>query len=777
MAAGAFVAAWLVWTTMASPGGQPQQAFASLVINDVPKGTVIAVVDGDRIWLPVAGLEQAGLRGLEGQRQTMFGEAHVLLRSLEPDVTAVFDTTNVVIRLTAAARFFDETHVALQRQRPVDLHVSRNASAFLNYSATWDQQAGTSGFGEAGFSLFGNTSLVSGFTAYADGVVARGLSTLTVDDVARRQRWQVGDIVAAATPLGSGPTLVGAAFGRDYSLDPYFYRYAAPTVRGTATAPSDVEIYVNGALVRRVAIGPGPYRLDRLPLNSGLGDVQVVVRDRLGRQQTFESNVYLATGVLRKGEQDFQYVAGWQRDDSGETPVYTDLEATAYHRAGLTDWFTAGFEAEGREGVGAGGAAVSVRLWRLGEAEVHAWASATSDGHRGPALYGVYSFASRWLTLGATAQHYASGFANLSLTPGSASTPEFYQGSAGVPLFRIGSLNYTLTAERSPAGNFGFTGPLGVFDAAIVSSRSHSLRLTFRMTSRTQLTATATRTAVRKEVRWGGFAGLNIAIGRQATASLTYSSIPGSPPTTYASVDRPLPVGVGYGFRLTGSDLDDGTASGQFEVNTPFNHMTVTYDATQGADRRSTSVTLAGGLLATRGGLFVTRELDQSAAVVEVTGLKGVRVQSDNVDIGKTNRNGRILIPQLLPYLANRISFSEADIPFAYTVPVLAQFVAPSFRGTAYVTFASSRVQGRTGSIRMTIDGQDVIPAFGAIVVNVEGRPVESPLNGEGTFFLDLPDGHHRATVTFKGRSCDVEFDVTSTAALVQDLGTLRCGS
>jgi outer membrane usher protein len=775
--AGVLAAACFACASLTLPAGQPQQAFASLVIDDVPKGTVLAVIDGDRIWLPVATLEKAGLHGFEGRRDTLFGELQVLLESLAPDITATFDIADVVVRVTAAPRFFDETHVGLQRIRPTGLQVSHNPGAFLNYSATWDQENGTSGYGEAGLSAFGNTSFVSAFNVYPDGVVGRGLTTLTVDGVTRRQRLQVGDIVVAATPLGSGPTLAGVAFGRDYSIDPYFYRYAAPSVRGTAVSPSDVEVYVNGALVRRLAIGPGPYRLDRLPLNSGLGDVQVIVRDRLGREQTFASNVYLAIGVLQRGEQDYQYAGGWQRDDTGETPIYTDAEGTAYHRVGLTDWLTAGFEAEGREEVVAGGPTLNLRLWRIGEAGVHMWESASRDGHRGPALYAVYAFASPRLTLGATAQYYSPGFANLSLSPGTSSLPEFYQATAGLPVFRIGSLNYTYTAERSPAGNFGLTLPDGSFDGAIVPSRSQSLRVTIRVTKRTQLTTSATRTRIRAETQWGGFAGLNVAIGRQTTASATYSSVPGSTPATYVSVDRPLPVGVGYGVRLSGSDLDQGTASGQFEVNTPFNHMTFTYDALQGGRQQTGSVTVAGGIVAAGGGLFFTRELEQSVAVVEIAGLKGVRVQFDNVDIGRTNGHGRLLVPQLLPYLANRISFTEADIPFAYRVPVQTQFVAPSFRGAAYVKFETARVQGRTGSIRMTIDGEEIVPAFGAIAVESGDQPIESPLNADGTFFLDLPDGHHTATVTFHGRSCRVEFDARATNDLVQQLGTLRCGS
>jgi hypothetical protein len=76
----------------------------------------------------------------------------------------------------------------------------------------------------------------------------------------------------------------------------------------------------------------------------------------------------------------------------------------------------------------------------------------------------------------------------------------------------------------------------------------------------------------------------------------------------------------------------------------------------------------------------------------------------------------------------------------------------------------------------MTIDGREVVPAYGGIVVSLPGGAVESPLNAEGEFFLDLPDGHHRATVTFQNRSCEVEFDAAAQKGqLMQRLGVLRC--
>ena len=757
----------------ATVDAQPRQSFWGLVINDVPRGEVLAALDGERFWLPVAVLEEAGLRRFDGRRDTLFGEPHVLLSSLEPEIVAKVDTANVVLHVDAAARFFDETVVTLQRSRPDGIHYSQNTSAFLNYSVTWDQTTGTTGYGESGVALFGNTSIASSFDVGADGQFVRRLSTMTVDRPGKRQRLQVGDIIPPVTPLGSGSLLAGVSFGRDYSIDPYYFQYPAPSVRGTATRPSDVEIYVNGALVRRIAIGPGPYRLDRLPLNTGLGNVRVVVRDRFGSQRTFQSALYLARGVLKRGEQDYQYAAGALRDDSGEKPTYGEWTGLARHRIGATDWLTVGFEGEASERAFSGGPTIGMRLRRAGEIELQASASETGDGQRGFAGYGVYTFASRFLNLGATAQYFGDRFANVYLEPGGASTPEFYQATAGAPLL-TGSLNYTWETKRSPAANFGFTLPDGSLDDAIVRSRSHSLRATFRVLPGTQISATGTMTRVLGEQQWSAFASVNVGLTKRVTASVTYSEFDGRG-STYADIDRALPAGVGYGYRVTASDLDDGTGSAQFEVNMRHSHFQVAYDATQGGEQRSGSATMAGGLIVNRAGAFLTRELESSAAVVEVSGLKNVRIMADNVEIGRTNRWGRLLVPQLLPYLANRVSYEDADVPFDFTIPLQSQLIAPPFRGVAYVKFPTTRILGRAGTIRILDGAIEIVPAFGSIRVRLADGDVESPLNGDGEFFLNLPDGRHTAIVTFRGKSCDAALVAVTTRDMVQQLGRLWC--
>lgn len=75
----------------------------------------------------------------------------------------------------------------------------------------------------------------------------------------------------------------------------------------------------------------------------------------------------------------------------------------------------------------------------------------------------------------------------------------------------------------------------------------------------------------------------------------------------------------------------------------------------------------------------------------------------------------------------------------------------------------------------LMIGGARVVPRYGAITVARADQVVESPLNEEGRFFLDLPNDRHKGTVSFKGKSCEIEFDAATGDDLIQNLGTLTC--
>ena len=251
------------------------------------------------------------------------------------------------LAITAAPQLFAATHFSILPERPSALLYPHSFSAFVNYAAHWESDLG--GATVAGeFGLSGKrTVLLTGMLRTPSGKYVRGLSTVTFDQRTIRRRWIVGDTFGPVSELGSRPVVLGVSVSRENSLDPYYQTNARPTLAGTATFPSQADIYVNGNLVQRLTIPPGPFRIDRLPVTTGMGNAQIVVRDPFGREQTFQTNYYLAQAALRRGEQDYSYAVGARRlAFTGDRTEYGSVVGTALHRLGVTNSLTLGYQAE-----------------------------------------------------------------------------------------------------------------------------------------------------------------------------------------------------------------------------------------------------------------------------------------------------------------------------------------------------------------------------------------------------------------------------------------------
>ena len=125
-----------------------------------------------------------------------------------------------------------------------------------------------------------------------------------MDDRARLVRYLVGDRFDATGPLGGSALLGGFSVSREFSLDPYFVRFPTVGLSGAVFTRSTAEVYVNGQLVRREILPPGPFELRNLPASVGSGTAEVVLRDAFGRQQVISPPFYFTSTLLRAGIQE-----------------------------------------------------------------------------------------------------------------------------------------------------------------------------------------------------------------------------------------------------------------------------------------------------------------------------------------------------------------------------------------------------------------------------------------------------------------------------------------
>ena len=772
---------------VAAPAFAQERSIWALVVNDEPKGDVEIVLTADGPWVDPAVLLAAGLQTVpDGRRQAFAADTipRVSLASLAPQITFTLDEAEIRLLISADPALLATTELAISNPRPPGWKVTSNNAFFLNYSANWSSDDTTSGYGELGAHLFG-ALFETAASVDETGAVTPGLTSLTFDQVKARRRWVLGDTIGRSTTLGSSPVVGGFSLSTQEDLDPYYAIYPQPQVRGAVRTPSTADVYVDGRLVSSVRLPPGRFTLNDLPIETGFGNARVIIRDAFGRQQSINLGFYLSTQLLKRGEQDYSYVAGLERTSEGTKVSYDRAMGTAVHNIGLTDSLTIGFQAEGAKDLAMAGAGFNARLWRLGTFGAEGLVSRTAENEQGYAATGVYSFLSNWFSSEVRGTWIGPKFQNLFLTPADQNQVTA-DGSASVSLGRLGSLTVggtlggpdALTARISQI-NPDFLGRLPddvkrSLKDALATQHDRALRLGYavNVTPRAQLSANATRLDRAGEpIAWEGFASLTLALGWRTVASAVTSVDTEGQALTTVNFQRSLPLGPGFGFRIDADAQEPYRTTGTFEVQGRRGILGLRADGSQ-EDETVGTVNLAGSIVAIGGEVLLSRPVDDGFALVKVPNSRGVRVLANNQLSGRTGRRGSLFVPDLRSYLSSPIGIEQDDLPVEMKLGTISQDIAVPYRGGAVVVFEATVIRALTG--RLDVAGK--APEYGTLSVTVGAAEFSSPLNASGEFYFeDLPPGDHPGVASWSGRTCRATIHMPDKAPPMTDAGVVTC--
>jgi outer membrane usher protein len=116
--------------------------------------------------------------------------------------------------------------------------------------------------------------------------------------------------------------------------------------------------------------------------------------------------------------------------------------------------------------------------------------------------------------------------------------------------------------------------------------------------------------------------------------------------------------------------------------------------------QNSGTLTAAGGIIAVGDRVFLTRPVQNGFALVKGPGASIVECEWSNQPVGKTDRAGDCLYPNLLPYFGNQLGINDKDIPLNYSVGATQKTVAVPYRGGAVIAFRSTEfIKSRARSL------------------------------------------------------------------------------
>lgn len=750
---GGFTALLAAGPAMASPG---EALLLAVRINGLVQGDVATLVHlpDERLAVDGATLDAWGIAN-KGSGVVVDGRTYYALDDL--GIRWRIDPASQTLTISAPPRAFGRHRLTPSSQDAGPGLTPSGSGAFLNYDLQWQRAGGRdvgASFFELGvFNPAGSGSLTGFWNNAGSGREwVRLGTTWTIDLPERMQSLRLGDAIVQPGSWGRAVRFGGIQWASNFATQPNFVTFPLPTVRGEAALPSTLDLYVNNGRRLQSDVPPGPFEITNVPLIIGAGEVQVVVRDLMGRQQTITQPYYVSQRLLRPELHDFSVDVGSVREDYGVASArYGRGVIAATDRLGISPTFTREFRAEvlaDRQSVGAGG------VWLAGGIGTVSANAAASHGPGGDdGLVGA-GFERRTPVYSVSLQGEYSGrnFARIGVLPGyTPKTSLFAQVS--FPVLGNGlAVGYGRQdtweggESRVISANYGFRlGRLGFAGLYAYHDPIHAPHTTVGVI-------------------------LTHALDNLTHASADVSSR-GGRMQSIVQAQRNLPAGEGFGYRvLAGSgDVDRLDAGAYWQTG----RTALSAEASRFDGSEAFRFGAAGAVAMTGEGVFLSRRIDGSFAVVKVGDYEGVRVYRDNQEVARTDARGMALITGLRAYQRNPVAIEQADLPLDAEVDTLELRLSPMLKSGVVASFPVRRV--RSASFRLVGEDGQLLPPGTTLRIEGDAGEREFTVGFEGRAFVSGLGAQTSIAARWNGSRCRVVIEAGDDRTPVPDLGTLVC--
>lgn len=668
-----------------------------------------------------------------------------------------FNQAQQSVAIMAEAKLFPPSAVPVPLRQPPKPTPSR-LGGFLNYDLVGTHSAGVeqrSGQFEVG--------VFNGAGVCTSGLIApelgKGLirldTTCTSDSPANRQSWRFGDIASRAGSTGGAVRMGGVQFGTNFGTQPGFISFPVQQAAGVASLPSAVDVYVNNVLTSRREVPPGPFSITNLPVVSGNGEVRLVVRDMLGREQVISQPFYTSAGLLAAGLHDYSYELGFQRENFGShSNDYGDWAAAATHRKGFSENFTAEAHVESTSQLKTFGLNGLYLIPQLGIVNA-SLAGSQSGGAKGQLAALGFERQDQSVSYALRSQWTNSEYQVLGQLPGQPSPARQNSMNLGYSMKERGSLGFSILRRD-------------VRDQPSTAVSTASYNLSSRRSGTLMVSlvrSSGGETNTRLSLIWAMPLGANRSAS--VTQNMSRSNTLGRSNELTGTLEKILPVGAGEAYRIEARD--SGNMRGAYTYQNNLGTYGVEGERVDGEN--ATRVSVRGGMGWLGGEAFFSRWIDGSFGLARVPGFANVRVYADNHLVGQTSASGNAMVPHLHAYERNQIRIEARDLPINAQVDALRLEAVPYYRSGVLIDFPVRRARGAL--FRVRLESGEALPLGSSVQIRDGNQVFPVAFNGE--VFVTGLAASNRMIARWQNKACGFELNYTETDEAVPDLGAYTC--
>lgn len=706
------------------------------------------------------------------------------------DVIPIIDKAKGTLRIQARPEAFIVT-ARSNRYTNLPLPTKSGLGGFVNYDLFSSSSAGlVEHAAQLEFGLFnshgvGTSNFLASNTERNPNTV-RLDTTWTIDIPQKMQTFRLGDDISVPGTWGRAVRYAGVQYGTNFSTQPGFITYPMRSTKGQAVLPSTVDVFINNSLVSRQNVPPGPFTITNLPVVSGSGEVNLVVRDLMGREQIIVESFYTSQALLTKGLDNFSYDLGLVRNNFGvDSNNYSSWIASENYRRGMSDVFTGELHTEVMSDHLTTGIGGDYLIRQIGTLSTYVAAShgktgadytrtqntlinsgindgssiklntKTSTTSGDLLLLGFDRLSQPW-SMAIRSQWASSGFTEVGQQTYQFSPSNLVSSNLSYMSRRYGSVNiaYVSQINRDMPSNRIVTVGWGISLGRMGSLSISGLRDLAGIDSGTTF-----------------FTMWSMPLGSSHNAGLSSQSkrgvSTGNSNDFAASVQKNIPRGEGVGYFL--QTRTNGTSLGAYTQQT--NYGTYTAGVADDQGQTSTSLDANGGIAILGDNYFFSRRLDQSFAVAKIPDYPDVTVLADNQPVAKTDAKGEALIPRLRAYDKNEITINPSELPLDAKILGVRVEAVPYYRSGIEVKFPIERSNGAT----FTIELEDGTYMPVGAEVQIDSTQSQYAVGENGKVYVANLLAITKMHSTWHDQSCEFEVKYSPSSDPLPDLGIVIC--
>ncbi len=617
------------------------------------------------------------------------------------------------------------------------------------------------------FSKLGTLSQsgILGTTTFSDFTATRLDTTWSYSDQKRIVSYKLGDIISGGLRWTRPIRMGGGQAQRNFGIRPDLITMPLPFLSGTAEVPSTLDVYVGDSKTYSSQIDQGPFNITDLPISTNSGKTRIVLTDATGRKVETEVDFYTSPDLLKQKLFDFSADVGVVRRNYGGDSFGYDMQPVALGsiRYGLTNAITAEGHVEAKSDLIDVGVGAVASLKQFGVVN-GAVAFSKFNDKQGFFVHTGWEANFGKLNVQASTSRTFGDYYDLAAATELPSLAGTFSGGVPRVLDQV-SIGYSLPYIRAGVGTTLAHQIRDGSNESLVLSGSYSQQVGKDMTLFANIYNDFGLSGDH-----GAYIGFSMPLGTtlNSTVGLTRDQ---TGLAASAQVIRPFGEKPGdYGWRLNSTRNKETltTAAGSYRTRAGVISGQLN---TQGLEAMTANASFSGAVIVADGGLFYGDKINDAFAIVDAT-AEGVKVDYENRYVGKTGKNGKLLLPSLHSYHKNKISIDVNDLPIGASVRMSETELVPADSSGVIVDFG---VKVDAAAVLVTITDADgkFIKEGSSVTLNDISDPFV--MGYDGQVYITGAVERNKLVVAHDNKSCEVSFDYKASAAGQISIGPYKC--